>query len=64
MTEVQRGVDKYRAPGRHGSWKFLPGAWIFKFILVWFMVFLAYIWKKKLAPESFLVLSTPGSSPF
>jgi hypothetical protein len=26
------GVDKYGAPGRRGAWKFLPGAWIFKFI--------------------------------
>jgi hypothetical protein len=25
------GVDKYKAPGRHGAWKFLPGARIFKF---------------------------------
>jgi hypothetical protein len=62
------GVDKYRVPGWHGTWKFLPGAWIFKFILVWFMVFLARICKKKnmltlekkrVAPELFLVLSTP-----
>jgi hypothetical protein len=46
------GVDKYRAPGRHG-------ARIFKFMLVLFMVFLACICKKRererggLAPEFF-----------